>query len=70
VFQSINYKQKRGKLRLASSDRSGAFMGVKTTSGTYNATVKIRRKASAASGGLGINGDDENIVSVICRNDQ
>ncbi|HZH94293.1 MAG TPA: family 43 glycosylhydrolase, partial [Flavisolibacter sp.] len=66
VFQPAVYKQKRRRLQLAATPSpSGAYLGTKTTSGTYTATVEVQTKRTNAIAGLGIIGDDKNTVSVI-----
>jgi beta-xylosidase len=66
IFHPIDFKQRRGKLKVKASERrSGSYLGIKTLSGSYTATVQIKRRGSSATSGLGIIGDDENTVSVL-----
>ncbi len=68
VFQPAIFTQKNGKLQLsASPSESGAYLGTKTTSGNYTATVKIKTKRSDAVPGIGIIGDDKNTVSAVYK---
>lgn len=64
VFQPATYTQRGGELTLGSAPTvSGAYVGTKTTSGNYTATVKLRPKKTNAAAGLGAIGDDKNLVS-------
>ena len=68
VFQPMAYEQKGGELLLtALPSASGSFLGTKTTSGTYNADVKIRTKRSSASAGIGLIGDEKNTVTALYK---
>lgn len=69
VFQPVGYKQSWGELKLAAiPSPSGTYIGTKTTSGNYTATVKLRAKGNSAAAGLGAIGDDNNLVSAYWQN--
>lgn len=65
VFKQATHKTEDGKLQLASdTTTSGSYLGIATTSGTYTSTVQVDVNASTANAGLGIIGDDKNLISV------
>jgi len=69
VFQPVKAVQKGGEVMLsAMPTQAGAYLGQKTTSGAYTATVKIRPKRTSATAGIGAIGDDENTVSALYKN--
>ena len=68
VFQPVSYKQNGGELELmAMPSSSGAYIGTKTTSGTYTATAEIKTKRTTATAGIGLIGDDKNTVSALLK---
>lgn len=70
VFQDVNYKVKKGNLRLkASPVSSGAFLGQKILTGDYVATTTIKRKGTKAAAGLGAIGDDKNTLTLLYTGD-
>ena len=42
-------------------------MGIKTTSGKYNAVVKLRTKRTNANAGIGLIGDEKNTVTALYK---
>lgn len=71
VFDGINYVMKDGLLRLAAQPGiSGSFIGQRILSDDYTATTLVRAKQSTSSAGLAAIGDDDDIVSVLLRNNQ
>lgn len=69
VFQPTYYKIKRGRLQLAAlPTATGAFLGTKTLSGNYTATVELKTKRTNATAGIGAIGDERNTVSVLLEN--
>lgn len=69
VFQKPIYSIKRHALQLqALPGSSGAFLGQKTKSGDYEATVQIKAKKSSSAAGIGAIGDDDNTVSALLQN--
>ena len=69
VFSQLDFKQKAGNIILgAQPSQSGAFMGIKTTSGNYNAVVKLRTKRTNANAGIGLIGDEKNAVTELYKN--
>ncbi|MFN2457280.1 MAG: glycoside hydrolase family 43 protein [Chitinophagaceae bacterium] len=69
VFQKPNYSIKRGKLKLAGLPvLAGAFLGQKTLSAYYTATVLVKAKKSDALPGLAAIGDENNTVTAVLRN--
>lgn len=63
VFQPVTYTQSGGELQLAAMPSpSGAYVGIKTTSGNYTATVRVRPGQTTAAAGLGAIGDDNNTI--------
>jgi hypothetical protein len=70
VFESAHFRQSGGTLLLtANATAGGAYLGIKTTSGTYNATVEIKLKHTTAAAGIGAIGDDKNMVSVLFKDE-
>ncbi len=64
VFQPVHFRQKRGRLELyAKPSTPGAYVGIKTMSGDYTATTEIKIKGLSATAGIGIIGDDKNMIS-------
>jgi len=69
VFEQPRFQQKGGEIVLnALPSKSGAFLGTKTISGTYNASVKITVKRTNAAAGIGIIGDEKNTLSALYKN--
>lgn len=69
VFQPVQYKHRGGEFELfAIPSPSGAYVGTKTTSGNYTATVKIRPQKTSAASGIGAIGDDNNLVGAYWNN--
>ena len=69
VFQNPDYKIKGGKVYLPSvSDTAATFLGQKTLSGEYTATIKVDVKKSTAAAGLAAIGDEKNIISTYYKN--
>jgi beta-xylosidase len=69
VFQKPIYTVKRRTLQLqALPVPAGAFLGQKTYTGNYEATVRLRPKTSSAATGIGAIGDDNNTVSAVLQN--
>ena len=70
VFQQPKYELKAGDLYLtASRNAAGNFVAQKTITGNYHATVKIQAKKSNASAGIGIIGDENNLIAALFEND-
>jgi beta-xylosidase len=68
IFQPVSYKQQSSKLKLiAMPSPSGSYIGTKTTSGNYSASIEIKAKQTTASAGIGLIGDDENTVSALFK---
>ena len=68
VFEQPQFQQKGGEIVLnALPSKSGAFLGTKTISGTYNASVKIKVKRTNAAAGIGIIGDEKNTLSTLYK---
>ncbi len=68
VFEPAVFNQKKGKLTLsAKPSPTGAFIGTKTLSGNYTATVKINTKRTTAGAGIAAIGDEKNIVSAFLK---
>lgn len=66
VFQPVNYRLKKGCLLLTSLDSFPVtFMGKKTYNGDYDIKVIIDRNNTTASAGMGIIGDERNVVSAM-----
>lgn len=65
VFKETNHQVKDGKLQLLSDSRSSvSYIGIATTSGAYTATVNIDLKSTTAEAGIGVIGDDKNLISL------
>ena len=65
VFQDVQAEQRGGELALSAMPTlSGAFLGTKTKSGHYTATVKLNTKRTTSEAGLGLIGDDQNTLAV------
>ena len=47
---------------------SGAFLGQKTLSGNYEATVVVRPRKTEAAAGIAVIGDEKNLVSALYEN--
>ena len=68
VFQKPKYVQRNGRLELmAANTKSGAYLGMKTLSGNYDADVILFSEGSSAEAGLGLIGDEKNFVSVTLK---
>ena len=63
VFQNPALSIKSGALYLPASEE-GVFIGHKTLSGNYQATVEVLSRKSSAWAGLGIIGDEKNKIAV------
>lgn len=69
VFQRPAHKVRRGEVHLSALPAaSGAFLGHKTVTANYTATVKLHLKKSTASPGLAIIGDENNIITALYNN--
>ncbi len=65
VFKQPNHRLSSGKLRLVpDTTTSGSYIGIATTSGTYTATVQLDVSSSSSNAGLGIFGDDKNLINI------
>jgi xylan 1,4-beta-xylosidase len=53
----------------AGTTATGNFLAQKTITGNYQATVKINAKKSNASTGIGIIGDENNLIVALFEND-
>ena len=70
VFQKPIYTIKRNALQLrALPAPSGAFIGQKTYSAAYDASVQIKLKKSSAGAGIAAIGDDNNMIRAVLQND-
>lgn len=68
VFQKPVFKQRDGSIILnASPTLAGAFLGTKTISGMYSATVKLTAGRTNADAGIAIIGDEKNIISALYK---
>lgn len=68
VFQYPKYSLTGNGLQLSGLPTiPGAYIGQKTVSGDYKATVKISPKGTSATAGIGAVGDDKNFVCIFCR---
>lgn len=68
VFEKPGFLQKRGSIILyGSSLPSGSFLGTKTTSGNYSATVKLKANRTNTNAGIAIIGDEKNIISALYK---
>jgi beta-xylosidase len=66
VFNSPVLSQKGGRMTLRSGTLpAGSFIGTKTISGNYTATVKINTRSGTAAAGIGSIGDDENAIMLL-----
>ncbi|MBD0333833.1 MAG: family 43 glycosylhydrolase, partial [Chitinophagaceae bacterium] len=71
VFHKPNYSQKRGKLRLtALPATSGTFIAQSTLSSFYTTTAKVNLRKSGAAAGLGVIGDEDNMVTTLLDDKQ
>jgi hypothetical protein len=71
IFGDIKYQMKDGLLKLGGSlERSESFIGQKILSDDYTATTLVRASESTASAGIAAIGDDEDMVSMLLRNNQ
>lgn len=71
VFAEPKFKQRKGKLELSAlPTAAGAYLGTKTYAGSYTADVVIDRRASTSDAGLGLVGDDKNLVFATTTGDQ
>lgn len=69
VFQSPEYKLRNGQLALhARPQKSGAFLGIRTYTANYEATVTLLPNQSKSETGLALIGDEKNIVSITLAN--
>ena len=69
VFHKPGFRLKGGELHLtASPGLPGSFLGHKTISADYTATVKFHHKKSTASQGLSVIGDENNMVTLFYDN--
>lgn len=66
VFRRPTFQLKSGRLYL-DAHPNGSFIAQKTLSANYTATVRCKR--STAATGLALIGDEQNLVSVLHRND-
>jgi xylan 1,4-beta-xylosidase len=65
VFQQTKKEIRKGRLQLqALPDPSGAFVGTKTLSGDYQATVELFTLPSTAKSGIGAIGDEKNTLTL------
>ncbi len=70
VFQPLNYVMQSKRLKLSGlSNSAGAFIGQKTYGLNYTADVITLTKESDAWAGLGVIGDERNVVSVLVNKD-
>lgn len=68
VFQKPVFHQRGGSIILnGSPSQPGAFLGTKTTSGTYAVTAKMKANRTNAAAGIGIIGDEKNIISALYK---
>jgi xylan 1,4-beta-xylosidase len=71
VFQPAKFQLANGKLHLSAGEESQRmFIGQKAASDDYKFRTKINLKASNASGGIAVIGDDKNMVSVSVLKDR
>jgi beta-xylosidase len=69
VFEKVNYDLREGRLELgALPEKPGAFIGQKTYTADYDATVQVLSKTSSAEAGLGLIGDEKNFVTASVKN--
>lgn len=68
VFQKPVFQLRGGSIILnALPSQSGAFLGTKTISGTYTVTAKLKANRTNATAGIGIIGDEKNIISALYK---
>ena len=68
VFNKPGFQKKGGSIILnGSPSPSGAFLGTKTTSGTYVVTAKMKANRTNAAAGIGIIGDEKNIICALYK---
>lgn len=68
VFQTVNKKIKNSETELnALTAPTGAFLGKKTYTLNYDATMKVNRKLSSAATGIGLLGDERNTISALIK---
>jgi len=68
VFHKPFFQQKGGSIILnASPSKSGAFIGTKTTSGSYTVIAKMKANRTNANAGIGIIGDENNLISALYK---
>jgi xylan 1,4-beta-xylosidase len=71
VFQDAGKEVKRGRFQIgALPTKSGAFIGQKTLSGTYDVTAVVNTRKSKSAAGLAAIGDENNVVSVLFKDDK
>jgi len=64
VFGKPEYVQRKGRLELAASpEKAGSFLGMKTVTEAYHASVVIYPKQSTSEAGLALIGDEKNFVA-------
>lgn len=68
VFQPVQYQLKKGCLVLTSLDSFPVtFMGQKTYHGNYNAVTVVDRRKSTSAAGIGLIGDERNLVQAVLQ---
>jgi xylan 1,4-beta-xylosidase len=67
VFEKVRYQISNGTLQLQAQKGAGAYIGQEIVSGNYTATTLVDGKHSNAQAGIGILGDEKNIVAVLFK---
>lgn len=71
VFQNPEYKVAASRLEVqATSGKSGTFLGQRTFSAGYNAEITVLRSLSKAASGIGIIGDEKNLIACTVQNNK
>jgi beta-xylosidase len=71
VFDTFRYRLKNDLLYIGASPKhAGSFIAQKIVSADYTATTVLLTKTSTALSGIGAIGDEDNVIALLCKNNQ